>query len=138
MNKLSDLAALMELKYQAGQMELRAVCAQETKIRNQILRLDQQSEALHSADTSMMKSVGADMLWKVWAGRTKSDLNTELAQVLARKEFFLRAARHDFGKVLVSQSLSENEQRTTRQATKANELDRILENLKMGNSQDDQ
>ncbi|MEP1696653.1 MAG: hypothetical protein ABJJ69_08965, partial [Paracoccaceae bacterium] len=67
MNKLGDLAALMELKYQAGQMELRAVCAQETKIREQIMRLDQQSEALHSADTSMMKSVGADMLWKVWA-----------------------------------------------------------------------
>ncbi|MEP6268559.1 MAG: hypothetical protein ABJ139_14670, partial [Paracoccaceae bacterium] len=76
--------------------------------------------------------------WKVWAGRTKSDLNTELAQVLARKEFFLRAARHDFGKVLVSQTLSENEQRATRRTKKANELDRILENLKMGNSQDNQ
>ena len=52
MNKLSDLATLMELKYQASQVELRSICVQEAKIREQIARLDQQSISTLSAGAS--------------------------------------------------------------------------------------
>ncbi|MEP6018665.1 MAG: hypothetical protein ABJ251_09295 [Paracoccaceae bacterium] len=131
MNKLSDLATLMELKYQASQSELRSICDQEAKIREQIARLDQQSISTLSVDASAMKSVGADMLWNAWAGRTKSNLNIELARVLARKEFFLRAARRNFGKVLASQSLSNEARSAAQKSKKARDLDVILENLKI-------
>ncbi|MEP3845843.1 MAG: hypothetical protein ABJM43_10945 [Paracoccaceae bacterium] len=131
MNRLSDLATLMELKYQASQSELRSICGQEAKIREQIARLDQQSISTLSADASTMKSVGADMLWNAWAGRTKSNLNIELARVLARKEFFLRAARRNFGKVLASQSLSNEARSAAQKSKKARDLDVILENLKI-------
>ncbi|MEP3638573.1 MAG: hypothetical protein ABJN14_15085 [Paracoccaceae bacterium] len=138
MNKLSDLATLMELKYQASQVELRSICVREAKIREQIARLDQQSISTLSAGASTMKSVGADMLWNAWAGRAKSDLNTELARVLARKEFFLRAARRNFGKVLASQSLSKEERNAVQISKKARDLDGILESLKLSGPGTDQ
>ena len=138
MNKLSDLATLMELKYQASQVELRSICVQEAKIRDQIARLDRQSISTLSTGASTMKSIGADMLWNAWAGLAKSDLNTELARVLARKEFFLRAARRNFGKVLASQSLSKEERNAAQKSKKAKDLDGILENLKISGHGTDQ
>ena len=138
MKKISDLATLMELKYQTSQVELRVICAQEAKIREQILRLDQQSKSSTCDEARMMKSLGADLLWNAWASRTKADLNTKLAQVLAKKELFLHAARRDFGKMLVSQKLSVQEDKARQKSKMSKKLDRILESLSLEDSPKDQ
>ena len=122
-----DLSRLMDLQYQVKQSELRRVAGLEATLRADIAKLDQQRRAVDEAGNEAMKSVGADMLWRGWSGRTKSELNMRLAQVLARKESLLYRARKDYGKVLVSQKLSADDRRNKALAKDRSSLEKTLE-----------
>jgi hypothetical protein len=46
----------------------------------------------------MMKALGADLLWEGWHTRAKRELNTELAQVTAKKLMAMDKLRKSFGR----------------------------------------
>ncbi len=131
MKKFRELADLMEIKYQVSQEELRKVTAQEAKIRDQIQRVDSYSNTDNGLKSVQMNSIGVDLAWRAWANRSKSTLNTELAQVLAKKELLLQSARRDFGKVLVSNSLSDTEIAEAAQLRQKRNLSQIQERLNL-------
>lgn len=86
--ELETLKILTELKYQKALNGISEILAQEVKIRDQIQRLREDIHTTQSlrVDEPNMQSVGADVVWLKWATGSIKSLNSELAQVLARKE----------------------------------------------------
>lgn len=50
-------------------------------------------------------AIGSDVIWQSWVGRTRSQLNIQLAKVLSTKEYHLAAVRKAYGKVMVVETL---------------------------------
>ena len=104
-SKLSKLEEIMRAKYLTSQQDLRRYVSQEDQLRDQLRKLDKQARDADSDVEPSMKTIGADIIWKSWVGRTKTELNLQLAQILAQKEGYLNRVRKDYGKLLVAEEL---------------------------------
>ena len=104
-SKLSKLEEIMRAKYPTSQQDLRRYVSQENQLRDELRKLDKQARDADSDVESSMKTIGADIIWKSWVGRTKTELNLQLAQILAQKEGYLNRVRKDYGKLLVAEEL---------------------------------
>ncbi len=113
MSGLPQIQKLTEIKYQREQHLFKSIVAEETALRGELARLNEQEQAARQGDdeTRPMRSIGADVIWLAWVGRAKTQLNLQLAQVLARKEHHLAAVRRAYGRVLVAGELCENEKK---------------------------
>lgn len=125
MRKLDDLAQLMELKYQRDQDALLRVVAEETRLRRAIATLREQASSADK-DTEMNR-MGADVVWRQWAGQAQSDINTRLAAILAQKEQLLVHARRAFGRVQVAKTLAEQSAEADRTERNSKRLNRQIE-----------
>ena len=105
-SKLSKLEEIMRAKYLTSQQDLRRYVSQENQLRDKLRKLDKQARDADSDVESSMKTIGADIIWKSWVGRTKTELNLQLAQILAQKEGYLNRVRKDYGKLLMAEELS--------------------------------
>ena len=105
-SKLSKLEEIMRAKYLTSQQDLRRYVSQENQLRDELRKLDKQARDADSDVESSMKTIGADIIWKSWVGRTKTELNLQLAQILAQKEGYLNRVRKDYGKLLMAEELS--------------------------------
>lgn len=138
MRELEKLSALTELQYQTGQQELRALTQEESRLRRELERLKAQNREVDAVGVNIMNSVGADILWRSWVGRMRTQLNTQLAQVLSKKERFLARARRDYSRVLVTQELAEKQVMKTRAAKAKKTLGETIETSLMQRFLDDQ
>ena len=114
---LADLADLTDALYQAELAKLHGVAAQESKLRADLIRLDQhqkQNLALPAAELFAPRHIGADVLWQGWVGRTRTELNQQLALVLAHKAQMMKALRRAHGKHHAANQIWEDAQRARR------------------------
>ena len=100
---LGEMLAICEARYALRQQDFAKLVAEENLLRAELSRLDEMSRSAETADyqTSTMRSIGDDIIWLGWLGRTKTKLNHDLARVLAMKERHLKDIRQAYGKVLV-------------------------------------
>ena len=109
--QLHQLAKVSRAQYLRELARIREILDRETALRGQLLRLAQQAERArrdHAADPAM-QSLGADMAWQGWLGRSRRRLNTELAQVMARKLVAMDSVRNAFGREQAVQTLADAE-----------------------------
>lgn len=98
---LSDLTKLTEALYQAETAKMQDLLLQEAKLRQDLAGLEEHRRAnrdLPDAALQGVRQIGADILWQGWVGRSKADLQAELARVLARKGQMIGQLRRAFGK----------------------------------------
>lgn len=96
-------ANLVEVTHALYLRELRGtsgILAQEAALRRDLARLDQQADSARAElpTDAAMQATGAGILWRGWVDRTRRDLNTDLARVLARKHVALDAVRLAHGR----------------------------------------
>jgi len=102
--KNSDFEALGEVTealYRAEAARMQTLLHEESRLREALARLDAQyaaNSALPDADLDGLRQIGGDMIWQGWVGRKKAELQSELAQVLARKGQIVGKLRRAFGK----------------------------------------
>lgn len=98
---LTDLTKLTEALYQAETAKMQDLLQQEAKLRQDLVRLEEHrcdNRNLPDADMQGLRQIGADLLWQGWVGRSKVNLQAELARVLGRKGQMLGQLRRAFGK----------------------------------------
>ncbi|WP_299966285.1 hypothetical protein [uncultured Roseobacter sp.] len=108
--KLADMKTLNQLtqaKYLARQQIFKKLLQREHAIRRELQRLDEQGRLSDKKASRGMKTIGADVIWKAWLGKTKTQLNMQLALILAEKEQHIRQVRQAYGKVLATEDLVE-------------------------------
>lgn len=141
MTNANDLAALHQItraRYEQRRQSFAKLVAEETALRAELARLDGMNHIPSSSQgaPAQMHSIGADVLWRGWLGRTKTALNMRLARVLAVKEGHLMEVRRAYGKVLVieelQQNLSDKTRKTRQDAQLAQAIDATLQGSRRG------
>lgn len=127
LNELNQISKIVEAKYQQRQQAFQKLMQQENKLRSDLARLDDQERAAEQTGDQQMRSIGADVIWKAWIGRSKTQLNLELAQVLAQKEHHIHQVRMAYGKVITTNELVDKKQRTLRKTAADDQLLRAIE-----------
>lgn len=99
-NILIQMSAVTETMYQREYSAIRSILNEETVLRKSLAQLEIHSQAakMDQVRDCTMKTIGADILWQGWVSKTKSRLNIELAQVMARKMDAMTQVRKAFGK----------------------------------------
>ena len=98
---LADLVNLTDALYQAELAKMQGLAARESKLRADLAKLDQhhkQNLTLPATELFAPRHIGADVLWHGWVGRTRTELNQQLALVLAQKSQMMKALRSAHGK----------------------------------------
>jgi len=126
MSDYSKLTDLTELQFIQSQSEFRQILNEENKLRAEIAKLRSQAEAVDANGVTEMHSVGADILWRAWVARMLTQLNTELAQVLARKENCLAQVQRAFSRMNVTVQLDENGKKQAKIKRNKVELNRAI------------
>ena len=132
---LDDLAQITDAQFRAEQSRLSDIVAEEAALRQDIARLDahhRDNQNLPETQLSRARTIGADVLWQGWVGRTRKDLQMRLARVLVRKANMMDSLRQAYGKSIAAQTLQRDEhtarQRLLRDAR--SEAAQALEHLK--------
>jgi hypothetical protein len=94
------MSEVMRVLYDREFRAISSILVEETKIRGNLTQLEAQISRNRGACASdqMLLSVGAQLLWQGWTTRTHRQLNTELAQVMAKKLVALDRVRVAFGR----------------------------------------
>ena len=109
----ADLVDLTDALYQAELAKMHGLAAQESKLRSDLAKLDlhhKQNMALSASEFFAPRHIGADVLWQGWVGRSRAELNRQLALVLAHKAQMMKALHHAHGKRHAASQLLENAQ----------------------------
>ena len=106
-DELYDLRIITQAKYQLQQQSFQKIVTEENHLRRELARLDElRHQSQNKPDgEGEMRSIGADIVWQSWLGRSKSQLNMRLARVMATKLHQLEQVRQAYGRVLVVQEL---------------------------------
>ena len=110
---LDELAKLTDAIYQAELTKMKTLIKREAELRQKLLRLDEQRRKNMAIPNTQMvgaRQIGADVLWQGWVGRTRHELNIQLAQVMAQKAKMVDALRHTFGRQIAASELLETAQ----------------------------
>lgn len=110
-SQIGELVQITDALFQVEQAKMQRIAAEENLIRQALTDLDAQySTAMNdSSDMMAVRALGADLLWQVWVGRKRADLQMELARVLVRKAQAAEGLRHAFGKNHVADQLHQRE-----------------------------
>ena len=100
-DQLEDLAQLTDALYEAELNKMRLIHAREARLRRDIAELEtlrRRNQDLPETQLNSVRQLGGDVLWQGWLARTREDLNTQLALVLAQKANMQAGLRRAFGK----------------------------------------
>ncbi|SFR00699.1 hypothetical protein [Poseidonocella sedimentorum] len=109
-HKLQELSKLTDLAFQRASAPLAEYARREAELRKAIAALTPSSEYFASQEVSddakeTVRRGGAAMAWDRWAAKRKSQLNMDLARVLAEKAGVEAQARRAFGRSEVARHL---------------------------------
>lgn len=107
-NALNDLAELTDAIYQAELQKMAVLNNKEAIVRRKIADLEtlrHDNQSLPAGQLTVVRQIGADVLWQGWVGRTRESLNIELAQILAQKEHLKAELQRAFGKQLAAKEM---------------------------------
>ncbi|MEO0751715.1 MAG: hypothetical protein AAFY25_07920 [Pseudomonadota bacterium] len=110
---LSELIRLSQAQQDADAAHLQIIHTEEKRLRAQLAALDcrhKTTQSLNLEETLPQRRLGVDMLWQVWVGRRRRDLQIQLAHCLARKGAAKRALQKSFGKRFALERVFEKEQ----------------------------
>ena len=122
---LEQLAQVCEMQFAVTEQKLRDIMALEAQLRERIRNI--RNQAIISNENNALKSVGADIAWQTWVSKTLTQLNVDLAQVLAVKEGYLIEARRAFSKKLASNALVKKRSEAKRKAKLESQLRQSIE-----------
>ena len=116
---IDQMSEVMRALYDREFRAIAAILSEESELRGQLHRLTEQVSQNREACTNnhMIQAVGAQLLWQGWTTRMHRRLNTELAQVMARKLVAMDRIRIAFGRqraVEMMQSFEQIKARTRR------------------------
>ena len=97
------LQALADARYKARQQRFQALLQRENAVRADLRKLDAQAKSSEPTLNDDMRSIGGDVIWQAWLGKSKRALNMQLALILAEKDQHLHQVRQAYGKVLASE-----------------------------------
>ena len=128
LRQLHQMQHLVQAAYDQQQQNFGKIIAEETTLRRELQRVDQMDlEARIAVQSDIgMRAIGSDVIWQSWVGRTKTQLNLELARVLAIKEQHLAAVRKAYGKVMVVEALITQENAVEKKAQQKRALDTTI------------
>lgn len=124
LEKLNKMHRLVRASYDQHQQSFGKILAQEAALRRELRRVDQMdrdARARVQEDVSM-RTIGSDVIWQSWVGRTRTRLNLQLSRVLAVKEQHLAIVKKAYGKVLVVEKLIQNVKKDQAKARQDREL----------------
>lgn len=100
MAMLRQMAAVTEAQYLKEHAKIKPILDQEARLRGQLNKLSEQVQAARAqVDQDVpMKALGADLLWQGWHIKARRDINSQLAQVTARKLMAMDRLRRTFGR----------------------------------------
>lgn len=129
LSEFKTLHAVTDALYQRDMASFRAIVAEERGLRGKLKQLDVQLRQSHEAlgTNTDMRSIGADVIWQAWVGRTKVSLNMDLAKVLAIKEQRVAQIRRAFGKRSVAQQLLQSAHKAEADSAEQSRTAEILE-----------
>ncbi len=129
--QLLEIEKIFEVQYEKKQKEFRKLILQEAQLRSDIAELDSRHQESCKIDSARfeMRSIGADVAWNAWVGRQKTQLNIELAQVLAVKDRNLKQVREAFGKLSVTRDLGKKMRLKHTNMLREKSLAQAIENL---------
>lgn len=102
---VEQIEALNDLKFRKKQQAFFKILSAEERLRAKLAQLSHLERDNAKSEMEQMQHIGADVIWKTWVNRTRAALNTELAQILARKEMMRDDVRKDYAKVAVAAEL---------------------------------
>lgn len=104
---LKELLMISSTRYDHQRQVFAKIVEQEKHLRQEIARLDTLGQSMHEDEETLsgMRVIGADLLWQGWLSRSKSELNMQLARILAIKAHEQEKVRQAFGKVVALQEL---------------------------------
>ena len=114
---LKELEQVLDLRFRRKQMGYAKIISQESRVREQLRKLDDQAKDAERSQDHKLQAIGADVIWKSWLERTKRTLNMELAQIMVQKEALRAGVKREYGKLLVGREMLEDqvlEQSTSR------------------------
>ncbi|MEX0283435.1 MAG: hypothetical protein AB3N23_02380 [Paracoccaceae bacterium] len=120
--KADDIAPLLTVSDAVYQKELRAISdilTEEGKLRRAIVRLNESRAQAPTGSTELgfaMQATGAETAWRMWLERRLTELNAELARLLARKAKEMEKVRRAFGQ-REALAMLETQLRTENQAS---------------------
>jgi len=112
MSQMNELVHITDALFQVEQAKMQQIAAEEAAIRAALADLDAQyNNAQNDAKSDMtaIRALGADLLWQVWVGKKRANLQMELAKVLVRKAQAAEGLRYAFGKNHVAGQLLQKE-----------------------------
>ena len=116
MKQMQELVNITQVLYLKEQAAVQDILSKEAALRSKLAQIDQQ--VLQARDNARgvepMKTTGADVIWLAWVGRAKTQLNLQLAQVLARKLLVMDKVRIAFGKTQVARQMAQTDANTQR------------------------
>jgi hypothetical protein len=98
---LNTLEALTEAQFRAEQAELEPILVEERRLRRSLADLDEKTyknATLPISDLTDLQRLGGDMAWRRWAAQSRTELQMQLARVLARKANKMAVVRQAFGR----------------------------------------
>lgn len=127
MAMLRQMAAVTEAQYLKEHAKIKPILDQEARLRGQLSKLDEQVRgARQQVDQDVpMKALGADLLWEGWHIKTRRTLNSQLAQVTARKLMAMDRLRRTFGRKTAVAEMEKSEAQRLKDA-KAKALEQRL------------
>lgn len=126
---LRQLLAVCETQYNLHQQNFAKLIAREHRLHSELARLNQMRRDTRSRDLEQlhMQSLGADVVWQGWLGRSKSHLNIDLARVLSEKAHYLAKVRLAYGKVLAVQQLLKETEGNIDRRRNSFEMDKAIQ-----------
>ena len=131
-DELARMAEVTEALYLREYRQIAALLDEERRLRGQLARLDGQvaeANATLAGGAAAMQAMGAEVLWQAWAGRSRRQLNIELAAVRSRKLAAMDGLRRAFGRQEAVAAMREDD-RQARARARAHALQqRLLRDL---------
>lgn len=106
--RLDALGRVTGLRLRALQAEMTQLLTQETALRRNLSDLSaarRQHLRVTEGEDGLATTAGAEVRWQAWVDQRRSVVNSELAQILARKSDLAQQLRIAFGKDQVVQAL---------------------------------
>jgi hypothetical protein len=113
LDRIDQMSEVMRAMFDKEYQAISGLLVEETSLRKKLRQLEiqiSQNRKLCSKDTRI-QSVGAQFLWQGWTTRTHRQLNTELAQVMARKLVAMDRVRIAFGRQQAIEMMQVSERR---------------------------
>jgi hypothetical protein len=103
---LQQMQRIVQVQYDQKRQEFQKLVVREGYLRAELHRISALGRETAGEDIAL-QSIGADILWRGWVGRAKTQINIELAQTLALKRYHQDEVRQAFGKLQVVEQLIE-------------------------------